>query len=562
MSVYENYPRPQLVRDSFFSLDGRWAVVLSDENGIKTEYTISVPFSPETEASRLEKDGLPAPCFTLRPHCFMRYSKKVDFPDSVDFSKEKLLIHFGAVDYRALVYIDGILVKEHIGGYLPFSVESDKKSFLLEVSVQDPTDTQKIIRGKQVLNGKGIWYQGQSGIWQSVWMEKVPLNHIQSIDLSPSLTGFSLCVNTEKDCSVTVEMENTGIQKTFESNKSVFIEIPSPHLWSPEDPYLYYFSVKTDTDTVRSYAALRTFCVKNASLYLNDKKYFCHGLLDQGYWKEGLYTPLSVSQMKQDILFAKRLGFNTLRKHIKVEPLIWYHLCDSMGMLVWQDMVSGGGSYNTFFHSAPLFLGSFLSDTKEKNKRRLGGEEASYQTLFLESAVQTIRHLKNCPSIALWSVFNEGWGQFDSSKVAKILEKEDSSRVMDYTSGWHDQGEGLFKSVHIYFRKYRFRKDRLGRCVILSEFGGYGLDLTKSDGKTFTYRKLKSREDLTKAIVRLYRKQIIPAKEKGLAACIYTQISDVLQETNGLISFDRKTVKVIEAEIRAVSLSLLTNQHK
>lgn len=550
----DTYPRPQLVRDSFFSLDGRWSLFLSDENGQVSEYTITVPFSPETEAAELEKDGLKTPGFTLKPHCFMRYRREVAFPEPVDFSKEKLLLHFGAVDYRALVYIDGVLVKEHVGGYLPFSVEVEKSSFLLEVSVQDPTDTQNIIRGKQVLSSGGIWYPGQSGIWQSIWMEKVPKNYIQSLETTPSLNGFELCAKTEVTCKLIIEIENKEIKT--ESNKSLFIEIQNPHLWSPEDPYLYLFSVRTETDSVSSYTALRTFCVKDGDLYLNNKKYFCHGLLDQGYWKEGLYTPLSTAQMKEDILFAKRLGFNTLRKHIKVEPLVWYYLCDTLGMLVWQDMVSGGGKYKAFPHSAPLFIGSFLSDTKAKSQSRLGSEDKEYQERFISEAVQTIRHLKNCPSIVLWSVFNEGWGQFDSSKVAKQLIQEDSSRPMDYTSGWHDQGDGPFKSVHVYFKKYHYRKDKRGRCVILSEFGGYGLNLNKAEKKTFTYKKLKSKEDLTEAIVKLYKSQILPAKQKGLSACIYTQISDVLQETNGLITFDRKTVKVNETEIRKISESL------
>ncbi len=554
MTGCENYPRPQLIRNSFYSLDGRWELFLIDEEGKKTGYTINVPFSPETEAAELLKDGVKAPPFTLRPHCFMRYRRRVSFPDPVDFSSERLFIHFGAVDYRALIYIDGVLVKEHIGGYLPFSVEVDKTAFLLEVAVQDPTDTQKIIRGKQVLDGGGIWYGGQSGIWQSVWMEKVPLNFIESLDITPSLNGFSLCVHTPSEASVV--FEGCGKSLSFESNRSVFIDVSSPHLWSPEDPYLYSFTLFCEKDSVTSYAALRTFCVKDGSLYLNGEKYFCHGLLDQGYWKEGLYTPLCMSQMKDDILLAKSLGFNTLRKHIKVEPLKWYYLCDTLGILVWQDMVSGGGSYGTFAHSAPLFIGSFYDDKKEKSQRKLGGEDKEYQKLFLQSALDTVRLLKNSPSVVLWCAFNEGWGQFDSTSVSSLLEKEDPSRPVDYTSGWHDQGDGPFKSVHIYFRPYRFKKDKKGRCVILSEFGGYGLNL-ENKKKTFTYKKLKSREDLTSAIIRLYEKQIIKAKKKGLSACIYTQLSDVLQETNGLVSFDRKTVKVDQKKIRALSERLL-----
>ncbi len=544
------YPRPQMVRDSYLCLNGRWDLTFISDGDSAEPMTILVPYSPESDFSGVNR--------TLQAHETMLYSRHVEFPD-VDFSKERLLLHFGAVDYRAIVFIDKEPVMEHVGGYLPFTVEVDRASFDLDVSVQDPGDSREISRGKQSSTPGGIWYPKTSGIWQTVWMEKVPRVYIRDLEIRPDLGGFSLKVNmsdgSNSEASVSLDGREIGIVTGRES----YLAIDSPRLWTPEDPHLYNFKVSTGDDCVRSYAGLRTFGVgpdKDGArrLLLNGRPYFHHGLLDQGYFKGGFYTPRSDQDFIDDISRMKAMGFNTLRKHIKVEPLRWYHHCDRLGMLVWQDMVSGGGRYNFMVISGPLLRGSFMKDS---DYRRFAREDEQERRVWEDEARSTVRTLFNCTSIAMWVPFNEGWGQFDSERICKDIEALDPSRTIDHASGWHDQGIGEIRSLHVYFRPYRFRADRLGRAVVLSEFGGYGMDMGKDGRKTFTYRRYISRDKLTKAIVRLYDRQILPARRRGLAASIYTQVSDVEQEVNGLLTYDRASVKVNADEILKMSERLL-----
>lgn len=545
------YPRPQMVRCSYLCLNGTWNLRFLSDGDKADDRQILVPYSPEAAFSGIER--------TLQAHETMLYSRHVEFPD-VDFSKERLLLHFGAVDYRAIVFIDKEQVAEHVGGYLPFSVEAGKSSFDLDVSVQDPGDSRQISRGKQSSNPGGIWYPKTSGIWQTVWMEKVPKSYIKDIRILPDLEGFYLTVlmNDENigEAAVTIDGKKTAIR----TNEKQYIRIDNPHLWSPDDPYLYNFDIAAGEDRVRSYVGLRTFGIGkddkgNNVLLLNNKPIFHHGLLDQGYYQGGYYTPKDDQDFIDDISRMKEMGFNALRKHIKVEPLRWYYHCDRLGMLVWQDMVSGGGPYRLPIITAPLVIGSFL---KDDNYRKFAREDVHEREVWEEEAYGTVEHLYNCTSIAMWVPFNEGWGQFDSKRITDNIRKLDDSRTIDHASGWHDQGIGDFRSLHVYFRRYRFRKDGLGRPVILSEFGGYGMELGATEKKAFTYRKYWTREDLTDAVVKLYEKQIIPARRKGLAASIYTQVSDVEQEVNGLLSYDRKTVKVTPRAIKEMSERLLS----
>ena len=547
------YPRPQMVRDSYLCLNGTWNLRFLSDGDKAEDMRILVPYSPESEFSGVGR--------TLGAEETMLYSRRVDFPDA-DLSESRLLLHFGAVDYRATVFIDKEMATDHIGGYLPFTVEVDKASFILDVSVQDPGDSHEISRGKQSSNPGGIWYPKTSGIWQTVWMEKVPLSYIKDLRILPDLNGFFLTVlmndATVEKATVTID----GKKIEIETNEKQYIPIENPHLWSPEDPYLYNFDITTGEDKVSSYVGLRTFGIGkddkgNNVLLLNNKPFFHHGLLDQGYYQGGYYTPSDDSDFVNDISRMKSMGFNTLRKHIKVEPLRWYYHCDRLGMLVWQDMVSGGGSYRPFVIVAPLIIGSFL---KDDNYDRLARNDAHEREVWEKEAYETVETLYNCTGIAMWVPFNEGWGQFDSKRITDNIRKIDDSRTIDHASGWHDQGIGDFRSLHVYFRPYRFRKDKKGRPVILSEFGGYGMELGATEKKTFTYRKYYTKADLTEAIVRLYEKQIIPAKRKGLAASIYTQVSDVEQEVNGLLSYDRKTVKVDGQRIAEMSEKLLSRE--
>ncbi|MGP1508668.1 MAG: glycoside hydrolase family 2 protein [Sphaerochaeta sp.] len=548
------YPRPQMRRESYLCLNGRWELTFLSDGEKAERIPVMVPYSPESDFSGVGR--------TLQAHETMLYSRHVDFPDS-DISESRLLLHFGAVDYRAIVFIDKKPVFEHIGGYLPFTVEVDRTSFDLDVSVQDPGDAKEISRGKQSSEPGGIWYPKASGIWQTVWMEKVPKVYIKNIELKPALNGFGICVHTNEetpgDCELHIQ------NKTFNigTNRDAFIEIEEPKLWTPENPVLYDFELKAGMDSVKSYVGLRTFGTGfdengNKVLFLNEKPYFHHGLLDQGYYKGGFYTPMSDADFVNDILLMKKMGFNTLRKHIKIEPLRWYYHCDRLGMLVWQDMVSGGGHYDIKVISFPLVLGSFLKDNNEKAYVKFARADKDERKQWEKETEETVMHLFNCICIAMWVPFNEGWGQFDSKRICEKIKALDSSRTIDPVSGWHDQGSGDFKSLHVYFRPYHFKRDKLGRAVLLSEFGGYGMDMNTTAKKAFTYRRFRDRDSLTRAIVKLYEKQIMTAKRKGLAASIYTQVSDVEQEVNGLISYDRKSVKVNTEEMTAMSKKLLS----
>ena len=546
------YPRPQMVRDSYLCLNGVWELrFLSDAEKNPQTVPVVVPYSPEAEFSGVNR--------TLQNFETMIYSRHVDFP-GVDFSRSRLLLHFGAVDYRAVVFIDKKPVSEHVGGYLPFSVEVDKASFDLDVSVQDPGDTREISRGKQSSDPGGIWYPKTSGIWQTVWMEKVPRTYIAGLVILPDLEGFRITVNMNDGSRIPARLSVDGKEVSVETGKEEYIRLDDPRLWTPEDPFLYQFDVTAGEDRVHSYVGLRTFGVGpdgkgNNVLLLNGKPYYHHGLLDQGYYKGGFYTPSDDSDFVNDIRTMKAMGFNTLRKHIKVEPLRWYYHCDTLGMLVWQDMVSGGGHYRLSVITAPLVFGSHLKDNRYDKFAR---EDEQERKVWEQEAYDTVRTLYNCTSVCMWVPFNEGWGQFDSVRISENIRRIDGSRTIDHASGWQDQGYGDFRSLHVYFRPYRFRRDRKGRAVILSEFGGYGMDTNTTSKKTFIYKRFRTKEELTRAIVRLYEKQIIPARKKGLAASIYTQVSDVEQEVNGLLSYDRKQVKVDVGEIAGMSGELMS----
>lgn len=553
MIPFPEYPRPQLERkENWVVLNGLWDLkVLSKENKVIKEGKILVPFSPESERSGF--DHITGPDETLI------YSTHISLPFPFDKEKERIFLHFGAVDYEAKVYIDGREVAEHRGGYLPFSMEIDKPIFDLEVRVTDPSDTKEQERGKQKIKRGGIWYTPQSGIWQSVWAEKTPKDYIKGIKITPDLSGFSVIVDKEGkgDCTLTLSDKTY----TLKEGKETRIDINSPLLWSPEDPHLYYFSITFSSDTVYSYVGLRTFGVGEDEkgikrLFLNGKPYFHHGLLDQGYWDGGLYTPLTDESMVEDIKLIKSMGFNTLRKHIKVEPLRWYWHCDRLGVLVWQDMVSGGGKYLFGVISAPLILGSHLKDNHYLLLRR---KDKEMRDEFEKNLFQMIAHLYNVTSIAMWVPFNEAWGQFDSVRIGRKVEETDKTRTVDYASGWLDQGEGNFKSLHVYFRPYKYKPDKKKRCVILTEFGGYGREIKghRYGDDTFQYKGFNSEKELTDAVVEMYRRDIIPAKKQGLAAAIYTQLSDVEDELNGLITYDRKVIKMDKERILEMSRELL-----
>lgn len=552
------YPRPQMMRgeDSWQCLNGKWNYAFTSTDSVPEKYDgeILVPFSPECEASGVMR--------TLSPEQYLWYNRTVKLDNEIS---GRLLLHFGAVDQIAWVYVNGKEVAHHTGGYTPFScnitdyVNSD--SFELTVKVRDYSDTSSHSRGKQKFNRGGIWYTPQSGIWQTVWLEHVPTEYISNILITPLYDSSELeltveCESGNKLCVLTINSQNF----IFTSNEKFSVPMPDFIPWDCDNPHLYPFTVEMGEDTVESYAAMRKIEIAKDEkgvkrLFLNNKPLFHNGLLDQGYWPESLYTPPTEEAIIFDIETAKRMGYNMLRKHIKIEPLRWYYHCDRLGMLVWQDMINGGGEYNFWTISTPLVTKIHKKDNKY---RAFARTDAAGREQYYAELREMILHLRSCPCIVLWVPFNEGWGQFDAAKACELITELDPTRPIDHASGWHDQKIGDIKSLHVYFTKYKFKPDKLGRAVVLSEFGGYNqrIEGHAFNSKDFGYRKFASKEELTKAYRKLFDEEVIPAYEKGLCASVYTQLTDVEDEVNGIMTYDRAIIKIDEEVTREISEKL------
>lgn len=548
------YPRPQFVRDSYFSLNGKWRFEVSHSGKIPNKIMgdIVVPFSPETELSGV--------CRKIQPDEFLFYEKSFVLPNG--FNKGRVFINFGAVDQIADVYLNEKFVGSHTGGYTPFKFEitdylnDEEKPNSLVVKVRDYSDTKFYSRGKQKLKSGGIWYTAQSGIWQSVWLESTPVDFLERVKITPDFDRS--CVSFEYFGSDGVD-ENVEVSvydgdKLIAKTKEHTVYLDCFKQWSPETPFLYNVEFNAFGETIKSYFGMRKFSVDKDEkgvwrLFLNDKPYFHNGLLDQGYYPDGLLTPPSNQAMEQDILFAKSAGFNMLRKHIKIEPLLWYHYCDVHGIIVWQDMVNGGEKYGLETSVIP-FVGIKLDDTNYKNFNR---ENEEGRELYYQELEETINHLYNCPCIAVWVPFNEGWGQFDSQKVYRKIQLMDFTRIIDTTSGWHDMGSTDVISKHIYFTPIKVKKG--GKPYVLSEFGGLGLRINNHtySNKMFGYKIFKSTDTLTKAYQKLYKNVIIPQIKDGLSATVYTQLTDVEEELNGLMTYDREVVKIDIEKLKKIN---------
>lgn len=540
------YPRPQLARRGWMSLNGPWDYAINDSTRFPREFDgqIIVPFSPETGLSGVKRG--------IKSGEYLWYRREVIVPPA--FSGKRIILHFGAVDQTAVVWVNSSQVINHTGGYLPFEADVTEAIedgvMLITVRVSDDTEKGGHTRGKQKTRRGGIWYTPQSGIWQSVWMEAVPECYVKNLRVTPLFDQGS----------VEIAAEIVGEEPAYAgfNGRSYLLpaEIPVPDFeaWSPENPRLYGFTVTCGEDEVQSYFAMRKFSVEQDErgvprLFLNNRPYFQNGVLDQGYWPDGLYTAPTDEAMIYDISAAKAMGFNMLRKHIKVEPLRWYYHCDRLGMLVWQDMPNGGGSYNAAVVSAPLVTGVHIKDGAYALFAR-GDKEARAE--FRAELAEMVRHLYNCPCVAMWVIFNEGWGQFDAADMLELVRSIDKTRPIDHASGWHDQGIGQVKSEHVYFRRYSFKPDKKGRAVLLSEFGGYGHRVLGHcfGNKDFGYKKFEMPAQLEIAIEELYQGQIGPARLQGLSAAVYTQLADVEDELNGLLTYDRKVAKIAPEVVR------------
>ena len=552
--ILTEYPRPQMRRNSYLNLNGRWeyAITDSDESPRRWDGTILVPFSPESALSGVGR--------SLQPGQTLWYRREVIVPQGFIPADGRLLLHFGAVDQEAAVYWNGRLLGRHMGGYNAFTLDATDAlgpRNSLVVRVHDDTDASFHSRGKQKTRRGGIWYTPQSGIWQTVWMEAVPRHYIESLRIVPLFDQSAVEVMVR--CSQPLQCEATVDGRTvpFTSGEPARIPMPDFRAWSPEDPYLYDLSVTLGEDRVESYFGMRKIEVRAdrggaKRLFLNGEPYFQSGLLDQGYWPDGLYTAPSDEALIYDIQTAKAMGFNLLRKHIKVEPMRWYYHCDRLGMLVWQDMPSGGGKYRFSTITLPLVTGIHRRDNHYRAFARASSQGRGE---YMDELEEMVGQLFNAPSVVLWVPFNEGWGQFDSTLVMERLRALDPTRPVDPASGWHDQGAGELRSLHVYFKPFRFRRDRRGRALALSEFGGYNL---RVDGhcfnqKDYGYRRLPDAAALWRDFPRLYEREVLPAVPRGLCASVYTQLSDVEDELNGLMTYDRRVVKLDADEVRELN---------
>lgn len=565
--VLQEYPRPLLQRESYINLNGQWEYAITKNYQMPTAYDgkILVPFSPESDLSGVGRQ--------LKPDEYLWYRTSFSMDTGQLNAGFRLILHFGAVDQACRVYVNGIKAVQHTGGYLPFAVditkyclESQSSEQELIVVVRDLSDTSYHAKGKQKLHRGGMFYTAQSGIWQTVWMEYVPERYVEELITEPDLNHgtVKILVRSVSGHPFTVQVMMPEIlqsRTTYtkevitechgSSNHEIEISLPVIRPWTCDEPYLYRYTVILGDDVVESYFALRNFTIAPDSngiprICLNGQIQFQNGVLDQGYWPEGLYTAPSDEAYVFDITEMKKMGFNMIRKHIKIEPQRWYYHCDRLGMVVWQDMVNGGSFYKHWFvtYAATLFSRNHwkIPDTC---LRLLSRTHREGRREFVREMKETIRILKGHPSIAAWVIFNEGWGQFQAKEVTLIARKCDGSRLIDQASGWFDQNGGDMQSIHHYFFKMQFVPEK-ERATVLSEFGGYSLQLPEHSAysKLYGYGIFKDAASLKRAYekrMQEMRKQI----PEGLCAAVYTQLSDVEEEVNGILTYDRAINKLL-----------------
>ena len=535
------YPRPQLVRKQWTNLNGLWDYAIeakADDRPKEFKEQILVPFAVESSLSGVGRPLTP----DQRLWCRRTFK-------APEMKNERLLLHFGAVDWRTEVYVNGTKVGEHEGGYDPFTFDitsalkdGDSPQELV-VSVWDGTDSVLHPRGKQSLEPKGIWYTAVSGIWQTVWLEPVPNAYISGVSLTPDLDGkqLRLSVTASSPGGFTAVAKLNGKKVgsvTGETGEQTAIPLEQIDPWSPDSPVLYDLDVTLASgDSVKSYFGMRKIeMAKDSSglnrLMLNGKPVFQIGPLDQGWWPDGLYTPPTDEAIKFDIQTLKKLGFNMLRKHVKVEPARYYYWCDKLGLMIWQDMPSA------------------MTDDAATRVKKGSATDATFPPAdaadFQRELKALVENLKNVPSIAGWVPFNEGWGEHDTNDTLKMVKALDPSRLVDGPSGWEDRGYGDMKDMHKYPGPDMFPV-MSDRASVLGEFGGLGYPveghLWWTNKRNWGYRTYKSKEELQSAFDDVIEK-LTPLVKSGLAAAIYTQTSDVEGEVNGLLTYDRKMLKV------------------
>lgn len=545
-SDWSEYPRPQMKRDSYLSLCGQWDLSVEAKGQETALGAISIPYPPESRLSGIER--------ALKKNERYLYRKTFALPSS--FSGGRILLHFGAVDQIAQVYLNDQFIGHHTGGYLPFTLDITDAvqagDNTLCVKVTDTLD-RDLAYGKQRRSRGGMWYTPISGIWQNVWLESVPEHYIRRMKLTPSLNSITIETEGGLEEKVVVIQTESGPKEYHYHGNCTTIPVDSPVLWTPETPHLYSFTLSSGEDRIESYFALRTMSIESvngqAYICLNGKPWFFHGLLDQGYYSDGIYLPATPEGYRYDILTMKKLGFNMLRKHIKIEPDLFYYDCDKYGMIVFQDMINSG-RYHYVLDTVLPTIGLKRGIRHFANQRR--------RAAFEQELREMTNLLYNHPCICYYTIFNEGWGQYDADRIYREMKAFDPTRVWDATSGWFIEKESDVTSEHIYFRK----ADMLPsphRPSVLSEFGGYSYKIPEHAfnlDQTYGYKKFDESAPFLQAIESLYRDEIIPAIHKGLCATVLTQLSDVEDETNGIVTYDRQVVKVDASAMHALSQDL------
>lgn len=557
-NVLPEYPRPIMERPQWLNLNGLWdyAITKKDAPLPKTfDGKILVPFAIESSLSGVGK--------TIKADQSLWYERKFQIPE--DWKGKNVLLNFGAVDWKAEVFVNGNKIGEHTGGYTPFSFNITKNlkdgENSLAVRVWDSTGNG-LPRGKQIENPRGIFYTSVSGIWQTVWLEPVSASHISGLKITPDLDSSSFDIKVDSDdksATATIKVLDNGkvvAQTTAAANKTANIPVKNPKLWWPKSPFLYDLEITLSNkggeqvDSVKSYAAMRKFSIAKHGRFggvdftLNNKKFFTFGPLDQGWWPDGLYTAPTDEALKFDIQRTKDLGFNSIRKHVKVEPARWYTHCDRLGMVVWQDMPSMFGEGNGW---QPR--GFFQGEERTVSKK--------FEETYRKEWKEIMESLHSYPCIAIWVPFNEAWGQFKTKEITEWTKSMDPSRLVNSASGGNYFDCGDIVDSHDYGNPimYMFNNQKVN---VVGEYGGIGCAV---DGhlwvkdKNWGYGKMRSQEEVTKRFVELTNR-FIDMTKYGCFGAIYTQTTDVEIEVNGLFTYDRKVLKVDEEKVREVNQKL------
>ena len=595
-NAWRLYPRPQMKRDRWVNLNGLWDYAIAKDTAplpTRMDGHILVPYPVESKLSRVARK--------VGPDDRIWYRRSFTVPQ--DWAGEHVMLNFGAVDFFATVLVNGKIVGAHKGGFDTFGF--DITDYLkpgqneLVVQVADPTSAGTQPRGKQILDPSGIWYTAVSGIWQTVWLEPVPKLHIADVRATPDIdrgvvdvaVALSGWANDTDAVRLTASTGGKVIASTIiRANRRETLAIPNARLWSPNDPYLYDLKAElvtvadpyagqaerdrraydarftegedrtyaaaritgTPRDAVNAYFAMRKISVGpgrvagQPAMLLNNKPLFQNGTLDQGWWPDGLYTPPSEEAMKSDLIFLKKAGFNMLRKHIKVEPARYYYDADHLGMLIWQDMPSGGGE-DQFVTGTSKSQAILSSDAMAENQSEL---------------TEMIGDLRGFPSIVMWVVNNEGWGQYDSATLARYVKGMDPSRLVDADSGWLDVAPGVSDvfDIHTYEDVPNTPTHQSTRAIVIGEYGGIGMPIAghiwRPGKKNWSYQVATSEEDYLARFRRKMAGVIRAASEDGLSASIYTQTTDVEDEINGLLTYDRARAKAPPEALSTIAAPL------